>query len=101
MANLRSGLELVAAGAYGNLRPSDRQYVAWTQGDATLSLSGWCNRLHAVVSEETQWLLKKGSWPDQLYSDLCRYLRLLRTFSAKDLSGRNVSGANDITLKEE
>lgn len=73
LANLRSGLELVAAGAYGNLRPSDPQYVAWTKGGARLSFSGWRNHLHAVVSEETQWFLKKDSWPDQLYSDLCRY----------------------------
>jgi hypothetical protein len=31
-----------------SLRPSDRPYVAGTQGDATLSFSGWRNRLHAV-----------------------------------------------------
>jgi len=37
LSNLRSALELVTIGAFGNLRPKDPVYLRWSKGDADLS----------------------------------------------------------------
>jgi hypothetical protein len=74
LADLRSALELVTIGAYGNLKPDDPGYMRWKAGNADLAFPSCRKRLHNVVSARPfVWFVKADAWPEQLYYDLCRY----------------------------
>ena len=73
LSNLRSALELVIAGVYGNLRPNDPEFDRWMKGEVSWAFPSCRRRLEKVVSKEIRWLVKQDSWPEQLYYDLCRY----------------------------
>ncbi len=73
LSNLRSALELVIIGAYGNLKPEDTIYLRWKQGGADLTFPSCRSRLRKVTPPSLSWFVKQGSWPELLYYDLCRY----------------------------
>ncbi len=74
LSDLRSALELVAIGTFGNLKPDDPVYMRWKVGGADLAFPSCRKRLHKAVSgAPIAWFLKTGAWPEQLYYDLCRY----------------------------
>lgn len=74
MADLRSALELVAIGTYGNLRPNDPLYIRWKSGSADLNFPSCRKRLyHAVRDKSYAAFLSSAAWPNKLYYDLCRY----------------------------
>ncbi len=89
LSNLRSALELVMIGAYGNLRPKDPDYLRWSKGSADLTFPNCRRRLHKVVPKPIAWFVKQGSWPEQLYYDLCRY-----THSRPDASDGSLGESN-------
>jgi hypothetical protein len=73
LSNLRSALELVTIGAYGNLKPKDPDYLRWSKGGGDLTFPNSRGRLRKVVPKPIAWFVKQQSWPEQLYYDLCRY----------------------------
>ncbi len=74
LLDLRSALELVAIGAFGNVRPDDPVYLRWRTGNADLAFPSCRKRLQrAVAGAPLAWFLKAGAWPEQVYYDLCRY----------------------------
>jgi hypothetical protein len=74
ISDLRSALELVEIGSFGNVRPDDPVYLRWKAGGADLAFPSCRNRLQkAVGGAPLAWFLKAGAWPEQLYYDLCRY----------------------------
>jgi hypothetical protein len=74
LSNLRSALELVAAGAYGTIRPDDPVLINWKTGRADLTFPNCRKRLHkAFANRSFAWFLKQGSWPEKLYYVLSRY----------------------------
>lgn len=74
LADLRSALELVAIGAFGDLKPDDPVYRRWQSGGADLTFPSCRKRLHkAAAGAPFAWFVKAGAWPERLYYDLCRY----------------------------
>ena len=74
LSDLRSALELVTIGAFGNVRPDDPVYLRWRAGSADLAFPSCRKRLQrAVAGAPLAWFLKAGAWPEQVYYDLCRY----------------------------
>jgi len=73
LSNLRSALELVLIGAYGNLRPTDPIYLRWSKGGSDLTFPNCRSRLHKTVPRLIAWFIKQRSWSERLYYELCRY----------------------------
>jgi hypothetical protein len=103
LANMRSALELVTIGTFGNLAPNDPVYLRWASGDGDLIFPSCRKRLLKAVPRELQWLVRQGSVPEIQYYDLCRY-----THSRPDGSDGTLWESNgpvynnraiDITLK--
>lgn len=74
LSDLRSALELVAVGAFGNLRPGDPVYLRRKAGSGDLAFPSCRKRLRGAAGEAPiAWFLKAGAWRERLYYDLCRY----------------------------
>ncbi|MET4790932.1 hypothetical protein ABIF64_003110 [Bradyrhizobium japonicum] len=50
MAELRVALELVMIGSYGNLKPTDADYVTWKTSGSELGFSRIRKRLHGMLT---------------------------------------------------
>jgi hypothetical protein len=71
LADLRSALELVTIGAYGNLKPDDAAFLRWRTGDSTLDFPSSLRRLRKLLlATPLAWFLKQNAWPAKLYSEL-------------------------------
>jgi hypothetical protein len=72
IANLRSALELVIIGVYGNVDPTNVDYLGWKRGTSELDFSRARKRLlEFVKGQPGGWLLQKGGFPARTFRDLC------------------------------
>jgi hypothetical protein len=74
MAELRVALELVMIGAYGNLRPGDRDYVVWKTSGSELGFTRFRKRMHAMLrGNHCKWLVADEEFPDKTFRQLCNF----------------------------
>jgi hypothetical protein len=74
LANLRSALELVTIGTYGNIDPTDKQFCGWKSGASELSFTPVRRRLLEVCKGgQGSWLLESDGPLAIAFRDLCRY----------------------------
>ena len=82
MAELRVALELVMIGTYGNLRPTDPDYLTWKTSGSELGFTRVRKRMHGMLTQaEGKWLLADGELPGKTFQQLCNF-----THSRPDLS---------------
>lgn len=74
LAELRTALELLTIGAYGQLNPTDAEYLAWKAGTGELTF-GRCRRrlLGTLRKEQAKWLFEDGALLGATYQVLCNY----------------------------
>ncbi|HLI61958.1 MAG TPA: hypothetical protein VKV05_01065 [Terriglobales bacterium] len=74
MAELRVALELVMVGAYGNLKPGDRDYVVWKTGGSELGFTRFRKRMHGMLrGDQCKWLVADEEFPDRTFRQLCNF----------------------------
>jgi hypothetical protein len=74
MAELRVALELVVIGAYGNLKPSDPDYVIWKTNGSEFGFTRFRRRMHGTLrADQGKWLLADGEFPDKTFQQLCNF----------------------------
>jgi hypothetical protein len=74
MAELRVALELVMIGAYGNLKPDDRDYIVWKTTGSDLGFTRFRKRMHGMLrSDQCKWLLSDEEFPDTTFQQLCNF----------------------------
>lgn len=74
MAELRVALELVMIGSYGNLKPTDADYVTWKTSGSELGFTRVRKRLHGILTpEQCDWLLADGEIPGNTFRQLCNF----------------------------
>jgi hypothetical protein len=74
MAELRVALELVVIGTYGNLKPTDSDYLSWKAGESEFGFTRARKRLHGMLrDEQCKWLLADGEFPDKSFKQLCNF----------------------------
>jgi hypothetical protein len=74
MAELRVALELVMIGAYGNLKPSDPDYVAWKTGASELGFTRCRRLLRGVLgSHPAKWILADNEFPATTFRQICNF----------------------------
>jgi hypothetical protein len=74
MAELRVVLELVIIGAYGNLMPSDPDYIVWKMSGSELGFTRFRKRMHAMLrSDQCKWLLADEEFPHKAFQQLCNF----------------------------
>jgi len=72
MAELRVALELVMIGAYGNLRPTDTDYLTWKASNSELGFTRFRKRMFAMLrNDQCKWLFADEEFPDLTYRQLC------------------------------
>jgi len=97
MAELRVALELVMIGAYGNLKPSDPDYVVWKASGSELGFTRFRRRMHRVLrNDQGKWLLADGEFPDKMFQQLCNF-----THSRPDSSDGALWESNGPVYKDE
>jgi hypothetical protein len=75
ISNLRTALELVMIGTFGNLRPNDMMYASWKKGtEERFGFSGCRKQLSEIYKgAKIEWLFTKTAFPALIYADLCRF----------------------------
>ena len=75
LAELRTALELVIIGAYGNLYPSDRDYREWKAGTTEGFGFTRCRRrlLGNLKKEQAKWIFEDEAALSSAYQTLCKY----------------------------
>ncbi len=74
MAELRVALELVMIGAYGNLKPHDRDYVVWKNSSSELGFACFRRRMHGMLrGDQCKWLVADEEFPDKTFRQLCNF----------------------------
>jgi hypothetical protein len=74
MAQLRVALELVMIGAYGNLKPTDADYVTWKSSGSELGFTRFRKRMHGMLTQsQCKWLLADGEFPSTTFQRLCNF----------------------------
>jgi hypothetical protein len=74
LANLRTAIEAIMIGAYGNLAPTSKKYVDWKTGASELGFTrARRNLLEFVRPMPAGWILQDGKLPDQTFRQLCRF----------------------------
>jgi hypothetical protein len=74
LANLRSALELVIVGLYGNCDPNNAEYLGWKDGTRELAFSRARKRMLDVFKGQPgSWLLDHDKFPAKTFRDLCRF----------------------------
>jgi hypothetical protein len=75
ISNLRTALELVMIGTFGNIRPTDAQYLRWKQGDEERMGFSHCRKqlFNIHKGTEIEWLFAKEAFPATIYANLCRF----------------------------
>lgn len=86
ISNLRTALELVMIGTFGNLNPTNNSYLQWKNNNYELGFSNCRKKLEKQYeNQKIEWMFKDGNFLHLAYKELCRY-----THSRPD--------ANDATL---
>jgi hypothetical protein len=75
LAELRTALELVIVGAYGNLYPANKDYREWQAGKTeTFGFTRCRKRLHANLKKgQAKWMFEDGASLSSTYQKLCGY----------------------------
>jgi hypothetical protein len=74
LANLRSALELVIIGVYGNVDPSNEKYLGWKGGSSELGFTpARKSLLESLKGKPGSWLLEPDEFPTRMFRDLCRF----------------------------
>jgi hypothetical protein len=74
MAELRVALELVMIGAYGNLKPTDPDYVVWKTSGSELGFTRVRKRMHGMLrGDQCKWLVADEEFPDKTFRQLCSF----------------------------
>lgn len=74
MSELRVALELVMIGAYGNLKPDDRDYVVWKTSGSELGFTRFRKRMHGMLrDDQCKWLVADKEFPDNTFRQLCNF----------------------------
>jgi len=75
LAELRTALELVIIGAYGNLYPADRDYRKWKAAKSETFGFTRCRKrlLGNLKKEQTKWMFEDGALLSSAYQKLCNY----------------------------
>lgn len=75
LSNLRSGVELVAIGALGMLRPNDPDYLRWKrQKVGSLPFSTVMKRLRNITKGTVaNSVFQSNGWTETFYAQLCAY----------------------------
>jgi hypothetical protein len=74
MAQLRVALELVMIGAYGNLNPSDPDYIVWKNSGSELGFTRFRKRMNGMLrADQAKWLTADGEFPDKTFHQLCNF----------------------------
>jgi hypothetical protein len=74
MAELRVALELVMIGAYGNLKPTDMDYVTWKTSGSELGFTRIRKRMHGILTKnQCKWFLADDEFPDKTFKQLCNF----------------------------
>jgi len=75
VSELRTALELVLIGSYGNLRPADKDYVQWKTSGSDIGLfARFRKRMHGMLTnEQCKWLLEDGEVIDKAFRQLCGF----------------------------
>jgi len=74
LAELRTALELLMIGVYGNLNPTDEDYLEWKQDTGDLSFVRCRRRLAANLrKEQARWMFEEGAILAVTYQALCNY----------------------------
>jgi hypothetical protein len=97
LAELRVALELVMIGSFGNLEPSDPDYILWKTNASELGFTRFRKRMHAMLhSEQAKWLLADQEFPDVTFRKLCNF-----THSRPDASDGALWESNGPVYKQE
>jgi hypothetical protein len=90
MAELRVALELVMVGAYGNLKPDDRDYIDWKTSGSELGFTRFRKRMHGLLrSDRCKWLVADEEFPDRTFRQLCNFTHSRPNSSDGDLWASN------------
>jgi hypothetical protein len=75
LAELRTALELVMIGAYGNLYPADTDYQKWKTGNSEMFGYTRCRKrlLGNLKKERAKWMLEDDAPFSSTYQKLCNY----------------------------
>ena len=75
ISNLRTALELVMIGTFGNIRPADPVYLRWKQNDEERFGFSHCrNQLLEIHSgHKIEWLFAKAAFPAATFAELCKF----------------------------
>jgi len=95
LANLRSAMEVIAIGAYGNIDPTSKKYLDWKSGASELTFTPARKALLGLIkSEPAGWLLEPDKLPAEAFRHLCRFTHSRPETSDGDLwesNGRGLS----------
>jgi hypothetical protein len=74
MAELRVALELVMIGAYGNVKPTDADYITWKTSGSELGFTRFRKRMHGMLTQsQCKWLLADEELPSKTFQQLCNF----------------------------
>jgi hypothetical protein len=74
LAELRVALELVMIGAYGNLKPDDRDYIVWKTSGSELGFTRFRRRMHGMLrNDQCKWLVADEEFPHKTFRDLSNF----------------------------
>ena len=100
LANLRSALEVVMIGAYGNIDPTRRRYLDWKNGVSELTFTPARRALLKLVKERpVGWLLEHDKLPARIFRDLCHFAHSRPGASDGDLWESNGPICSDKAVK--
>ncbi|KTD25765.1 hypothetical protein [Legionella maceachernii] len=74
ISNLRTGLELVMIGTFGNLYPTNINYIEWKNDSYELGYSYCRKKLEKKYeNQKIEWMFKDGALLHLTYKELCKY----------------------------
>jgi hypothetical protein len=74
IAELRVALELVMIGAYGNLQPTNPDYITWKTSGSELGFMRIRKRMHGMLTQpQCKWLLANEEFPSKAFQQLCDF----------------------------
>jgi hypothetical protein len=97
LANLRSALELVTIGVFGNICPTHERYLGWKNCSSELTFTPARKAiLQAVKGNPGSWVLEDDKAPARMFRDLCGF-----THSRPDASDGALWESNGPVYKDE
>jgi hypothetical protein len=74
LAQLRVALELVMIGAYGNLKPTDPEYIEWKASGSDRGFNYFRDKMHDLLADDQcKWLVAKNEFPRETFRQLCNF----------------------------